>query len=283
MVKTIGRLDYKDIKAIDQKVDEVFKYLSNGEEDKAVKLLYKILNTQNYFVREVVGKRLVIYAEQSVIELLVLQHFTHCKIYGVRAAGLFYYWEKYKNEPDKLINLLDGFWDNTPWEVEAILADMWRRYPKETKEHMITWLESSSPKQRTLAFHGMEHVAEDDPEYILECITRNIDDESPDVQKKMTHVITQVARTRPAECYPFLREWLTVENEARVKTVWSAMKKLVGIATQKHAKEKYEEFYILTKQTVHDWKLDSNEQVAAMGTKLYEEYENPDNFAEVEV
>jgi len=282
MVKTIGRLEFKDIKAIDLKMEEIFKSLSQNNIDKAFKILNKILNTQNYFVREVVGKKLTTYPDQSVIDSLVLINFTDSRIYGVRAAGLFYYWEKYRNEPNKLISLLDSFWDNTPWEVEAILADMWRRFPVETKKHMVSWLDSPNPKQRTLAFHGMEHVADEDPLYILECITKNIDDSSADVQKKMTHVITQVARTRPAECYPFLREWLLEANEARLKTVWSAMKKLVSIANQKNGKDRTDDFYILTKQTIHDWKNDQNEHVAAIGLKLYEEYENPGTVSEFE-
>ncbi len=282
MVKGIGRLDIKEIKAIEQKVDQIFKLFLEGDQAKGLKVLNKLLNTQNYFVREIVGKKLIEYPDQTFLELLVLSNFTASKIYGVRAAGLFYYWEKYKTEPAKLINLLDGFWDNTPWEVEAILADMWRRYPHITKNHMIKWLESPHSKQRTLAFHGMEFVANEDPLYIMECLSRNIDDESVEVQKKMTHVITQVARMKPAECYPFLKEWLIEANETRLKTVWVAMKKLVNMVSQKNNRDKNDDFVILTRQTIIDWKNDHNEQLSSFGAKLYQVMENPNSNSDFE-
>ncbi len=267
MIKGIGRLEPKEIKIIEEKVEKLFKVFLSGEKDKGIKQLAKLLSTQNYFVRELIGKKLAEYPNQDFMDALVLELTPH-KLYGVRAAVLFYYWAKYENNPSILIMFLDSFWDNTPWEVEAIIADMWRRYPEITKDCMLRWLESPDQKQRALAFHGMENVAGEDPMYILDCVAKTIDDDSLDVQKKITHILTQLARIRPAECYPFMREWLTQSNETRQKTIWVSMKKLVNIINQRNSRDKIDEFVILTQQTINDWKNDENEFVAGMGTKL---------------
>lgn len=277
MIKGIGRLDSKEIKAVEQKVDQIFRLFEANEKDKGLRLLSKTLTTQNYFVREIVGKKLAEFSDQAFMDQLVLVDLTYHKIYGVRAAALFFYWEKYKNVPNNLILFLDSFWDNTPWEVEAIIADMWRRFPHVTKEHMLRWLESPDLRQRALAFHGMEYIANEDPQYILECLNRTIDDPSVEVQKKITHVITQVARMKPAECYPFIREWLSQANDIRLKTIWVSMKKLVNIINQKNSRERNEEFILLTQQTIRDWKNDENEHVSSIGAKLCQLMESPNS------
>jgi len=278
MIKGIGRLEPKEVKAVEQKVDQIFKLFMDNEKDKGLKQLSKVLSTQNYFVREIIGKKLAEYPDQPFMDQMVLIDLTPHKIYGVRAAALFFYWEKYKNSPNTLLIFLDSFWDNTPWEVEAIIADMWRRFPHVTKDHMLRWLDSPDLRQRALAFHGMEYIANEDPMYILECLNKTIDDPSVEVQKKITHVITQVARIRPAECYPFIREWLSQANDLRLKTIWVSMKKLVNIINQKNNKDMNDEFVVLTKQTIQDWKNDDNEHVAGIGSKLSQLIESPNLF-----
>jgi len=91
---------------------------------------------------------------------------------------------------------------------------------------------------------------------------------SMEVQKKITHILTQVARSRPAECYPYIREWLTSATDKRMKTLWVSMKKLANIVIQKSRRDKSQEFIMLTHQTINDWKYDENEQVSYVGKKL---------------
>jgi len=152
--------------------------------------------------------------------------------------------------------------------VESIINDLWKRYPGEMKKQMLEWLRSEDEGKRALSFHGMENISGREPAFIMDFINRAIDDKSVEVQKKITHILTQVARSRPAECYPYIHEWLLSGDETRMKTLWVSMKKLANIVIQKSKRDKSQEFIMLTHRTIQDWKNDENKNVAQMGQKL---------------
>ncbi len=266
-MKEVGRLDNSKIKEIEAKGDDIFRSLDNDKIDLAQKKILKIVNTPNYFIREILGKKLASYKNHDVINPIILELLTH-KIYGARATALFYYFQKYYDDPSKIVMFIDSTYDTTPWEVEVILVDLWRRYPQVMKLEMRRWLETGDEKKKALSFHGMENIAAEDPQYVLEFIGFAIDDPSMEVQKKITHLLTQVARIRPAESYPFIREWLINATEIRMRTIWVSMKKLANIIIQRSKKDKTEEFVILTTQTISDWRNDENEAISSFGTKL---------------
>lgn len=268
MIREVGRLEPLEIKEIEKKVDKVFSALDNEKIDSAKKQIIKIASTQNYYVRELLGIILAKYPNTDKMDMVALELLDH-KIYGVRAAVLFYYYRKHRIDPMKVIICLDMAWETTPWEVEAIIYELWKDYPSVMKEKMLEWVNDDNEKKRALSFHGLENVAMEDPLYVLDYVSKAIDDESLEVQKKITHILTQVAKIRPAESYPFIREWLLNGNETRVKTISVSMKKLAGMVTQRNRKDKSEEFMILTQQTVLDWKNDENEYVSSLGSKLY--------------
>ena len=47
------------------------------------------------------------------------------------------------------------------------------------------------------------------------------------------------------------------------------MKKLVNILNQRSKRDKSEEFIILTKQTISNWRRDKNKNVKSVGSRLY--------------
>jgi 3-methyladenine DNA glycosylase AlkC len=145
----------------------------------------------------------------------------------------------------------------------------WKKYPKLMKQNMIKWIESSDENKRSLSFHGLGNIAPKDPHFAMEFIEKIIDDKSIEVQKKITHTIVQLARTRPADVYPYLKEWLRDADEKRVKTIWVSMQKLVS-NLKSNVKEKDKNFEMLTRDTVKDWKHDKNPKIATMGEKLSE-------------
>jgi len=183
-------------------------------------------------------------------------------------TALFYYYKTYKDDPEKLIEILEETYDNIPWEVESIINEMWKRFPELMKHKMYSWIDSENSKKRALSFHGMENIANSDPQYIMEFISKAIDDDTIEVQKKITHILTQVARANPIIVFPYVREWLSDANDKRIKTIWVSMKKLANIVIQRNRREKSEEFVLLTQQTINDWTHDENENVAKMGDKL---------------
>ncbi len=271
MLKDIGRLETSTLKEIDANLEEIFDLLDKGTKQskaKAVKLLNGYAKSPNYFIREYMGKAMVKYKNIELMSEICDDMLKH-KFYGIRATGLFYYYNLYSNDPVKILDIVGKTFESVPWEVESIINDMWKRFPKVMKERMLVWLESESEKQRALSFHGMENIAHRDPLYIMDFINKAIDDESMEVQKKITHILTQVARSRPADCYPFIHEWLTNANERRLKTLWVSMKKLANIVIQKSKRDKTQEFIMLTQRTIQDWKSDSNKNVSSMGQRLY--------------
>lgn len=267
MLKKIGRLDSEAKAELQSMVDKVYRLLDKGKKAKAEKDLIKMTSTPNYFIREYIGKELINYENQDLIYPIAKKMLSH-RIYGVRATALFYFYTVYIDEPEELIEVMEDTYENIPWEVESIINEMWKKFPDMMKEKMYTWIESEDSQKRALSFHGMENIAHSDPQYIMEFISKAIDDDTIEVQKKITHILTQVARANPIVVFPYVREWLTNANEKRTKTIWVSMKKLANIVIQRNRREKSEEFVLLTQQTINDWTNDENEHVAKMGDKL---------------
>jgi len=276
MNKDLGRLELRDIRENEEKMSKIFKQIDEGKTEQAKKKLIALLNTPNYFVREFVGKKLVEYHDKKLMDQIVLSLLGH-KIYGVRAALIFYYYTKYHSEPKKIISVLEMNWGDTPWETEHVLYEMWQKHPSIMKAEMVKWAESPYEKQRTLAYHGIENIASVDPGYIVSVIEKNLDDESIDVQKKITNVLTHTVRVSPAECYCFIREWLLKPSDARLKTLYITMKKLVSIAMHNSSNKaaKNDEFYLLTMQVIKDWKADPDTSISSVGEKLVSFAKNP--------
>ncbi len=278
MHKNLGRLAIKDIKENESKVNKIFKSISEGKIDHAKKAIIKLLSTPNYYVRELIGKKLVDFPNGDLMDQIILDMLGH-KIYGVRAAIIFYYYLKYHHEPLKIISLLDMSWEDTPWEVEHILSEMWGKYPEIMKKEMTKWSKSQFEKQRAFSYHGMETIAESDPFFIYDLLSKNIDDVGIEVQKKISNLLFCVALKRPAESYPFIRQLLLKPNERRIKTITTTMKRLLNQAlSSKNEKNTKNDFYLLTLQTVKDWKDDPSKEISVLGKKLYEWSKNPENI-----
>jgi len=270
MNKDLGRLTSKEMKDYEAKVEKIFVNLDEDKIELAQSHIIKLLSTPNYFIRELVGKKLAQYHDGEKMDQVVLSLLGH-KTYGVRAATIFYYFLKYIEDPQKILSLLEISWGDTPWETEHILHELWTKYPDLMKVEMMKWVSSEFDKQRALAYHGMELLSATDPFYITACVELNIDNENMDVQKKITNVLTHVVRAKPAESLPYFREWLTTPTEQRSKTIYLAMKKLLSIAIQNATSGKIsrtDDFYLLTMHTINDWKTDPLENIAEIGTKL---------------
>jgi hypothetical protein len=95
-----------------------------------------------------------------------------------------------------------------------------------------------------------------------------LDDESDEVQKKITHILTQVGRMRPVQCYAAIKKWLIDADEKRIRTIWMTMKKLANILMQRSKRDKTMDFINVTQKTVKEWKNDPNSNVSQMGSKL---------------
>ncbi|MDY6916245.1 MAG: DNA alkylation repair protein [Candidatus Cloacimonadota bacterium] len=268
MLNKIGRLDSEATKEIDNILYKVFDLLDDDNKGKAKTKLYSLAKTPNYFIREYVGKKLLDYDDQRKMFPIAKKMLSH-KMYGIRATALFYMYNRYIQEPKKLLEILGETFEDIPWEAESIINEMWKKYPELMKECMKEWVKSDNEKKRAISFHGMENIAKSDPNYIMEFISDAIDDETIEVQKKITHILTQVARSNPIIVYPYIREWLTEADEKRIKTIWVSMKKLANIVNQRSKRDKDKDFVILTDQTIRDWKNDENRNVAHMGRKLF--------------
>ncbi|MFC1887741.1 DNA alkylation repair protein [Candidatus Cloacimonadota bacterium] len=267
MLTKIGRLDTEAKNELQSMIESIYAHLRKNKLAKAEKALVKIASTPNYFIREYVGKQLINYEDQDVLFSIAQKMISH-KIYGVRATALFFFYSVFKDSPEDLIEVLEDTYEHIPWEVESIINEMWKKYPDLMKVKMYSWIESEDSQKRALSFHGMENIAHSDPQYIMEFIGKAIDDETIEVQKKITHILTQVARANPIIVFPYVREWLSEANEKRIKTIWVSMKKLANIVIQRNRREKSEEFVLLTQQTINDWTNDENDNVSKMGEKL---------------
>jgi 3-methyladenine DNA glycosylase AlkC len=268
MFNKIGRLDNEDVKKLKELVDELFELLAAGKKVLVEKKVYKVANTPNYFIREHLGTYLARHDDSEMIEPLIEKMIDH-KFYGIRATAIFFYFYKYQDYPERILDILEKAYQSTPWEAESIVNDMWRKYPDLMKERMSEWIKSDDENKRALSFHGMENISNSDPNFIMEFISNAIDDDKIEVQKKITHILTQVARSNPIIVFPYIREWLVEADEPRVKTIWVSMKKLANIIVQRNRNDQSQEFVLLTQQTIEDWKNDENEKVSYMGEKLF--------------
>lgn len=267
MIKEMGRLNIDDFKFLDAAVEKIFRNVEKGKSALAEKQITELGNTANYFVREELGKRLAQYKGNGEMDEIcgnLLEHF----IYGVRATGLFYFYHKHQSRPEIIIKTIEKTFESVPWESETICFDMWKRFPEAMKKYMPAWAESPNEKKRAISMHGMENIAGRHPQYILTFVSNLLDDESEEVQKKISHLLTQVGRQRPQQCYNNVRRWLMDADEKRIRTIWQTMKKLANIFTQKSKRDKSADFINITQRTVHDWRGDSNPNVASMGAKL---------------
>ena len=87
------------------------------------------------------------------------------------------------------------------------------------KNYMPQWQKDNDEVKRSLSLHGMENIASSDPKFIMSFIGNMIDDESLEVQKKITHILTQVGRSKPNKCYPIVKKWLEDAEDKRIKTI----------------------------------------------------------------
>ena len=267
MINDIGRLDQLQIKDVEELLAKVFKLLDDKEDEKAVEMLEEVSNTTNYFLRELIGKLMTNYSNQKKISKIAKRMLTN-KIYGIRATALFYFHNRSSDNPDDLISLLEENYDSVPWEVESIIYETWKKKPAVMKEMMTRWLKSDIEKKRIISFHGLELVADRDPMYVLDFLTNALDDESVEVQKKITHILLQVVKSRPAETYPYIREWIMTGSEKRVRSLMISLKKIISIYTQKSFKDKSPDFMTLTRQVLYDWKAEPYRKISHIGHKL---------------
>lgn len=267
MIKEVGRLNIDDYKLMDAQVEKIFRNLDKGKDTLALKQISELGNTANYFVREELGKRLAVYEGNGNLDKIcgdLLGDF----IYGLRATGLFYFYYKYQDSPEHIIKTLDKTYETVPWESKTICFELWKRFPEAMRDHMPFWAESENEKKRAMSMHGMENIAGKNPQYVLTFLSRLLDDESEEVQKKISHILTQVGRVRPIQTYTNVRKWLMDADDVRFNTIWQTLKKLANIFTQKSKREKGNDFMSITKHTVQEWKQDPNPKVQSMGTKL---------------
>ncbi len=267
MIKEMGRLNIDDFKFLDAAVEKIFRNVEKGKSALAEKQIIELGNTANYFVREELGKRLAQYSGNGEMDEIcgrLLEHF----IYGVRATGLFYFYHKHQNRPEVIVKTIEKTFESVPWESETICFEMWKRFPETMKEHMPRWAESPNEKKRAISMHGMENIASRHPQYILTFVSNLLDDDSEEVQKKISHILTQVGRQRPLQCYNNVRRWLIDGDDRRIRTIWQTMKKLANIFTQKSKRDKSADFMNITQRTVQEWRNDPNHNVSSMGHKL---------------
>ncbi len=267
MVNTIGRLTDREEKELQQETIAALE-IYNTNEKKGIKKIEELAACKNYFGREIVGKTAAESEEkEKFVELM--QGLLDSKNYAKRATALFFFLYYYKKQPEKMIEIVGDYYDSIKWEAENIMDQFWKDYPQLMKQNMLKWIESEDERKRSLSFHGLENFSEKDPHFVMEFITKIIDDESLEVQKKITHTLIQIARTQPAEVYPYVQELLKDADARRVKTIWVSMKKLANSLKSTNSKDKNSDFALLTINTIKDWRSDKNKKVHIMGDKLY--------------
>lgn len=267
MIKEVGRLNIDDYKLLDAQVEKIFRNLDKGKDALVIKQIDELGNTANYFVREELGKRLATYTGTGNLDQIcgdLLGDF----IYGLRATGLFYFYYKYQDNPERIIATLDKTFESVPWESETICFELWKRFPEAMREYMPLWAESDNEKKRAMSMHGMENIAAKNPQFVLAFLSRLLDDNSEEVQKKISHILTQVGRVRPIQTYTNVRRWLLDADDTRFNTIWQTLKKLANIHTQKSKKDQGNDFLSISQRTIASWKNDSNANVQNMGNKL---------------
>lgn len=267
MLRQVGRLTGDDLKLMDAHVEKIFKALDKGSSELAEKKILEMANTPNYFTREELGRRLATYDGTGNLDEICSNMLEH-RLYGIRATALFYYYYKRQDDPAVIIKIIEKTIETVPWESETICFEMWKRQSEIMKDQMPLWAKSDNEKKRAMSMHGMENIAARDPQYIMNFISGLLDDESEEVQKKITHVLTQVGRMRPVQCYAAIKGWLADADEKRTRTVWMTMKKLANILMQRSKRDKTHDFINITQKTVKEWKNDPNQNISQMGNKL---------------
>ena len=268
MLREVGRLTLDETKEIHLRVEKIFKQIEKGREDLAEKRIHELSNTANYFIREDTGKELSFYKGDDKKLDEICYNMLENEMYGIRAAALFYFYNKYQRDPHKILEILSRVLETVPWESESICYYMWKSHTSVMKEVMLTWQKSPSEKKRSLSIHGMENIASKDPKYVMDFLSNLLNDENEDVRKKVSHVLTQTCRLRSATCYPILKSWIEEGDDQVIKTVWATMKKLTNILGQKSKSNKSHEFLSSTQRIVKESRSDPNEYVSTMGNKL---------------
>jgi len=136
------------------------------------------------------------------------------------------------------------------------------------RDNMPIWADSDDEKKRAMSMHGMENIAAKNPQYVLTFLSKLLDDESEEVQKKISHILTQVGRVRPIQTYTNVRRWLLDADETRFNTIWQTLKRLANIFTQRSRRDDGQDFLSITQKTINEWRKDPNPNVRNMGTKL---------------
>jgi len=267
MIKEMGRLNLDDYKIMDAQVEKIFKSLDKGKRDQAIKLIEEMGNTANYFVREEMGKRLATYQGKGPLDEICAEMLDDF-IYGIRATALFYFYYKRQDDPRVIVKTLEKTVETVPWESETICFELWKNYPEAMKEEMPHWAMSPSENKRSMSMHGMENIADKNPQYILTFIGRLLDDESEEVQKKIGHILTQVGRQRPLQTYANIRRWLVGASEERVDAIWQTLRQLGSIFSQKNQRDKGFDFMNVTRRVIQEWKNDPDPNVAQMSNRL---------------
>lgn len=260
-------MNIDDIKSMDSDLDKIFKNLDQDKKDLAKKKILTIANTSNYFVREDLGKRLAAYEGNGLLDSICAEMLDDF-LYGIRATALFYFYYKRQNQPEIIIKTIEKTFESVPWESETICFEMWKKHPEVMQSYMPLWAESENEKKRAISMHGMENVATKNPQFVLNFVGKLLDDDSEEVQKKISHILTQVGRQRPLQCYTAVRRWLIDADEKRIRTIWQTMKKLANIFKQRSQRDKTYDFINVTQKTVMEWKNDPNPNVSSMGGKL---------------
>jgi hypothetical protein len=189
MIKEIGRLNLDDYKLMDAQVEKIFRNLDKDKIDLARKQITEMANTPNYFVREELGKRLANYdgpgAMEDVCGELLEDH-----IYGIRATALFYFY--YNRRSDPAVDHQDFGKDGGKCalgERNHPLRALEGQSGPDEKHH--AGLGAISQRQEApMSMHGMENIAIRSPQFVLTFIENLIDDESEEVQDKISHVLT---------------------------------------------------------------------------------------------
>ena len=269
MIKSMGRLNIDDYKLMDAHVEKIFRNLDKNKTTLAKKQILEMANTANYFVREELGKKLATYEGLGELDLIASEMLED-NFYGIRATALFYFYYKRQNTPELIIKTLEKTYKTVPWESETICFEMWKRFPEVMREYMPIWADSPDEAKRAMAMHGMENIASKNPQYTLSFVSKLLDDESEEVQKKISHILTQVARQRPLQCYTNIRRWLIDADESRTRTIWQTMKKLANIFGQRSNRDKTHDFVNMTQRTIMEWKQDSHPKVQQMGQRLHQ-------------
>ena len=267
MIKSIGRLNLDDYKLIDSQVEKIFVCLSKDKIEEATGLITEMANTQNYFVREELGKRLANYegpgAMKEVCAKLLDDH-----IYGIRATALFYFYYSNIDNPEVLLHILSKTVETVRWESEHIIEELWKSHPELMRREMPQWALSPSPKKRAMSMHGMNKIALDSPQFVLMHLEKLVDDEDPEVQEKFVKILIQVGRHRPQHAYTNIYRWLKSGGEDRARLLWDALKVLVSIVARREREEQSNDFWAVTKKAVSDWRKDPSPLVSQMGNRL---------------